>query len=915
MSRVSGLGVVAFALLSGIVAQVQASDAPAVESAVAVARLRALATDAYAAMPVSADNDLAPRPNAAHAPASAADLRANLAAVLRAARIAGFAGDAEFARKWRQVAHLVDNLDLAQASPQRTLSRAPLPGRQPVAQRMVVSAMGGQGAHCSEALGLRAGHELDVALAGSGHAGSEMWLRIQPGAPGLLRLDTGASSLDTELTLFAQTCPQGDAEAVAQSDDAFGLAASVVIDTRTQPKAYFARLRNRGNAGTAFVTLDPTALITGRITDQRNGAPLWADVQAVTADGVFGASTFAGSDGNYQLATDAGSYYVYVDAFDAGYVPELYPDQPCPPASIFDWVEPCIAAGGQAVAVADGGTVSGIDVALNIGGRIAGTVRDSASGAPIAGAAVPLFKSDGTPMNEYPFSSPATTDAAGRYVIQGLLSGSYFAEATASPYGSQIWNHIDCTGPLQQSCNPLNGSPISVVRDQLTSNVDFDLPRLASIHAVVSAPVVGYPFWTLSIYDAAGGIVAYSTSINGVDAISGPLIPGSYFAVVSVDGYFPQLWNGVDCTADCVTLLAQGTLIPLALGQQAETTFALHPLPSVSGQVTDAVTHQPVADAQVILLDAQTLFVANSAFTDLTGSYEIGGLLPGNYYVWATSPTHQDWVYPTAPCEHYLFPGCDLSSAIVVAPSHDGGNVGNIDFALPANGSIGGHAQFRVPVGFPPLGAAYEGVSIFDVQGRPVSQATTLPDGSYAAWDIPAGTFYAQSNGSGFDELYDGIDCSFSQSCDPTAGTPITVGQGEQVGSIDFDILPSDVIFGRVTDAGGQGVANVAIDSWATQTQEHVDVGVTDADGYYTVHNAYNLYFGNTYLLSTDVGGLAYDDQAYDGIACPMGPVYLGLCSLADATPVGAPAVPGFVIANFSLRAGTGTLFRDGFDP
>jgi protocatechuate 3,4-dioxygenase beta subunit len=914
MRRIKAFVVVAFALSSGIVAQVHAVDMPPPPSTAAVSRLRALAAQVYAVSPAPANGGTAKRLDAAETTKAVADMRANLDAVLRGARVAGFADEAAFSRKWRQVTHLVDNLDRARTLPQPMALQSVIPARSPAARRMPVSALGDQGARCGEALGLRAGHEIDVALAGAGQAGSEAWLRILPGEPALLRLGTAASSLDTEITLFADACPHSDSEAVARSDDAFGLAASVAVDTRTQPKVYFARLRNDGPAGTAFVTLDPTATIAGRISDQRNGEPLWADVQTLTADGFWGYTAVTDPDGSYQLQSDAGSFYVFAEVPNGAYVPEFYPDQPCP-GSLFTGVQPCIEAGAQAIAVADGATVSGIDIALNIGGRIAGAVRDRVTGAPISGASVWLFHDDGTPIYPNPFSAPATTDAAGRYVFQGLLTDGYLAYAAAAPYGSELWNRIDCAGTLQQSCIPLAGTPIPVMRDELTSDVDFDLPRLASIHAVVASPVLDYTFWSLTIYDASGGFVTSSTSVNGVDAVGGPLMPGSYFAVVSTDGFFPQLWNGIDCTADCATLLGQGTPIAVELGQQAETTFVLHPLPSVSGQVIDATTNEPVADAQVALLDSQTLNNVASTFTGTDGRYDLVSVRPGNYYVWVTSPTHLDAVYPGVPCERYLFPGCDLSAATVVAAPNDGGDLAHIDLALQTNGSINGRVQMRVPPGFPPQPAPYEAISIFDTQGRPVAQATVLPDGSYSATDIPAGTFYALSSGSSFAQVYDGIDCDLTVPCDPTIGTPIVLAQGAQASGIDFDNLPVDVIFGRVTDASGQGIGNVAIDLWASLDLSHEDVGVTDAGGYYIVRNAYSLYYGNTYLLSTDAGGLPYDDQVYDGIVCPMGPAYLGLCSLADATPVGAPAVPGFVLANFSLHTGTGTLFRNGFDP
>jgi protocatechuate 3,4-dioxygenase beta subunit len=915
MTRFGRIGVAAgvFALSLGIVADVGAVEARA-DPTVAIAQVRTLATRVYAAGSASTASDAHSHFSDAATAKAIADLQTELNALMRAARSGGFADDAAFTRKWRQVAHLVDNLERGRVLASSADFRSVLPQQRASARRQRVVASGDMGARCSEALALPGEREFDVALADAGRSGSELWLRVEPDALGAYRLGTGASSLDTELTLFADTCPQSDAEAVARNDDAFGLAASVAIDARSRRGVWFARLRNLGRAGTAFVALDASATIAGHISDQRNDEPVSADVQTLTADGLWGYGGFSGQDGNYLLYTDPGTYYVFADGYADSYVSELYPDTPC----ARQWTGSCPIGDAQALSVAANDAITGIDIALNIGGRIAGVVRDRASAAPISGASVSLYDANGAPTyGSLPY--PVTTDAAGRYTVEGLLTGSYYVQADANPYGSQLWSHVDCAGSVQQACNPIAGTPVSVVRDELTSAIDFDLPRQATIHAVLTQPSASSVYWTLFIYDEAGGFVSSVSQFNAVEAVSGPLTPGSYFAIASAQGYFPQLWNGIDCAVDCISQLNLGEPIAVVRGQQGEATFALHPFPSVSGRVTDAASNAPVADAQISLLDPQSFYDIADAVADADGSYTLANVPPGSYYVWVLSPTHLDAIYPAAPCQTYLFPGCDLSDAVLVTPSQQGGDISGIDVALQPNGSIAGRLQLRVPAGVTTLLPTWANVRIFDVQGRTVAQTSTLPDGTYTARDIPAGTFYAQSIGTGLGQVYDDVDCAFSTfffNCDPTIGTPIVLGQGEQVEGIDFHNLPLDTIFGRVTGIDGQAVANVAIDLWSRNDMEHRAVATTNADGYYALQGADNLFNGNTYLVSTDVGGLPFDNQAYDGIACPMGPAYLGLCSLTDATPIGgSPAALGFVLANFSLHTGTGTLFRNGFDP
>jgi hypothetical protein len=112
--------------------------------------------------------------------------------------------------------------------------------------------------------------------------------------------------------------------------------------------------------------------------------------------------------------------------------------------------------------------------------------------------------------------------------------------------------------------------------------------------------------------------------------------------------------------------------------------------------------------------------------------------------------------------------------------------------------------------------------------------------------------------------------------------------------------MPNDYIFGRVTGAGGAPLQYVAIDLWRVSTGAHCGVGTTNADGYYAVNDYPNQCYDAS-RLSTDVDPGIYENEVYDGIACPNGPAYLGLCSLDGGTNVQFPDTPVFVIANFSL--------------
>jgi hypothetical protein len=121
---------------------------------------------------------------------------------------------------------------------------------------------------------------------------------------------------------------------------------------------------------------------------------------------------------------------------------------------------------------------------------------------------------------------------------------------------------------------------------------------------------------------------------------------------------------------------------------------------------------------------------------------------------------------------------------------------------------------------------------------------------------------------------------------------------------------------GRVTDAvSGNGIANVIVDSWNGQTDEHCAASATDSAGYYAINDDYyTCYYSTaTRKVSTDAG-IGYVDQVYAGIVCPYGSVFSGLCSLDEATIVTYPdSQPVVTEVNFVLGPRI-SIFANGFD-
>lgn len=232
--------------------------------------------------------------------------------------------------------------------------------------------------------------------------------------------------------------------------------------------------------------------IAGSITSAGSGMPIAGALLAIyDAAGVhLGWSDPSDAAGRYRLGTGLppGTYRARTSN-ESGFIDELFDDIPCPGGG-------CSVSPGTPIVVAAGVTTSGIDFALDTGGRMAGRITSAASGAPLGGIYVGVYASTG---NHVGWSSP--TDAAGSYLTPALLPGTYFAETlNYQSFTDEIYDDIPCPSG---SCSVTSGSPIVVTAEATTSGIDFalDPPPGTSFYTlapcrVIDSRVPGDPFGT-----------------------------------------------------------------------------------------------------------------------------------------------------------------------------------------------------------------------------------------------------------------------------------------------------------------------------------------------------------------------------------------------------------------------------------
>ncbi len=195
-------------------------------------------------------------------------------------------------------------------------------------------------------------------------------------------------------------------------------------------------------------TLPIAASISGKIQDKAGHAILSVYINVVDSLGSYIGYGSSDAQGIYTVTnlSDGIHYYVYASAY--GYAARWYNN---------------VASFNSATAIVlqEEETRTNIDFTLPPPGSISGRIRDDA-GHPILYAYVNVVDSMGSYIGYgYP-------DSQGTYKVTNLSGGRFFATAYAYGYEQQWFDH---KSTLQQA------DPFTVVEEQMTANINFDLRR------------------------------------------------------------------------------------------------------------------------------------------------------------------------------------------------------------------------------------------------------------------------------------------------------------------------------------------------------------------------------------------------------------------------------------------------------
>jgi uncharacterized surface anchored protein len=614
-------------------------------------------------------------------------------------------------------------------------------------------------------------------------------------------------------------------------------------------------------------------VIAGTVTDASSSADLGGvEVDVFDSSQNYAAFLCTKPDGTYSApGLVPGTYTV---GFQPGsglcgaplnYVPQFYDGQDS-------------LASATPVMVAAAATRSGVSVALQRGGVVAGTVTDAATSDGLGGVEVDLYDSSQS------FVSEVCTAPDGTYSFPRLPTGMYYVgfETTGSNcstkgYVTQFYSGVPSGVPDLSSAMEL-----SVTEGATKPGIDAALRGAGKIAGTVTDAVTLAGVANVGVNVSESGVLVEEVCTGAGGTYSaGGLDAGTYsvsFQPVSgcgtVTRYRDQSYNG-----DVMVMPGATTSgIDEALAPNGSV---------VTGTVKNAATGQGISGILVSVTDS-TGGHFGSACTGAGGTYTISGLAAASYTVYFNPVSTNCGSAQNYVPQYYN----DRSTTAAADPvTLDGSATASaVDAALQAAGTISGVVTDAAS-GQPIVGVP---VVVSDSAGRAVTGGCTTSGGAYSIDGLAAGTYTVSFEG----QL---SNCGQTLHYGEQSIEDVHVSAGATTSGVDAKLLASSQgeITGAVTDAAsGAALSGVAVTIYDSSGRTVGSGSVTDAFGAYSVAG---LAPGGYRVGFTDGSG-KHAAQFYNGSPTLAGAATVTVTGGAQTRAINAALKP--VIGRLVLRSG-----------
>jgi RHS repeat-associated protein len=425
----------------------------------------------------------------------------------------------------------------------------------------------------------------------------------------------------------------------------------------------------------------------------------------------------------------------------------------------------------EPLSVAAGETKSGIDAVLQAGGQIKGKVTSAVGGAPAAGVSVTAYTSSGA------YVTSTTTAASGEYALSRLATGHYKVDFTSGST-NLVGEYYDDKATLGAA------SEINVTAGSAVTGIDATLALGGEIRGKVSeaSDGAGLAYANVSILSSSGAGVANVSADSAGNYVVRGLAEGSYKVEFFDSGFESQYYTGKSSLAAADPVAVQGGSATTGIDA------AMKPLASISGTVTDGVTHAGLENVEVCVFQHEGGGQACRT-TNASGHYTLSLYAAGRYSV---------EFFPSGDYLGQYYDDKESFEEAAEVTVAAGAAVTGLDAALTHAGHIKGTVTAATG------GAALEGIEVCaeSTGSGPYSCATTEAGGAYEIGGLSTGTYRVHfapdesgpmSNFVG--QYYDGRS-AFGEA------NLVAVTAGATTAGIDAAMVGGGVIRGKISSAG-----------------------------------------------------------------------------------------------------------------
>jgi len=509
--------------------------------------------------------------------------------------------------------------------------------------------------------------------------------------------------------------------------------------------------------------------------------------------------------------------------------------------------------------------ITGIDFSFDLTfHNVSGRVADE-DGNPVANAEVWLVSDIDPNDPSRPYWTSGRTDESGEYNVS-VLAGDYRVNCMHPDHYINLW--------YDQATSYDDATVITV--DQDVTGIDFTFEGFHTVTgSVLNADGEPASYAEVMFFRTDGYYPAWTTTDESGE-YSVALYEGLYYAqaILMDDFQDPNDPNGnfmfsISIWYDGVTNFADATPITVSddvVGINFD--FSIIEFGSISGQVTDQETGQPMADAWVSLMPTtqDSLYggffpgLGSCVVTDAEGNYEIDNVPEGEYIV-SCFGDNRDYIplfYDQA-VDYF-----DATPVVLQSPDLD---VTGIDFALFTEAPEAGESSIRGSIydadGQPISGSQVIALPIEDNFNQPTFSTISDEEGSYLLENLPEGDYILLAAHDGYIPTYytdpDWNDGDYVLSLEHII--EVTIGTREDLVDIDIYLYPTGDFGGGIS--GNVTTSNVielrlAVVYAIDDQNQVVSGGLSLFDGEFTVPD---LPSGVYTIQATRVG---YHEADYD---------------------------------------------------